>query len=372
MRFELTKMPKDYYKTLGVPRNATKEDIKKAYRKLAHQFHPDKGGSEAKFKEINEAYQILGDEGKRAQYDQFGSVFEGARGPGQGGFEWAPGAGFGGFHFGEEGGDFDFADIFEDMFSGLGFGGGSSPRRSKKGRDIQIDLEIPFEEIIFGGRHTININKISACEHCQGGGGEPGTKMQKCGTCQGQGRVEKTQRTFLGSISQVAACPQCQGRGEMPETVCRECGGKGSVKRMETIELFVPKGIEDGEVMKISGKGEASGVGGVPGDLYVKVRVQADKTFRRQGNDLIMFLPIKFTQAVLGDAVDIKTPDGAIKLKIPEGTESGDILKVRGKGVPLARGYGRGDLLVEIKVLTPRHISKKAREALEKLREEGV
>ncbi len=365
-------MAKDYYKALGVPRNATKDDIKKAYRKLAHQHHPDKqGGSEAKFKELNEAYQVLGDESKRAQYDQFGTVFEqGGRGPGQAGFEWAPGAGFGGF--GADG-DFDFSDIFEDVFAGFGFGGGmDTRRRSRKGRDIQIELGIPFEEIIFGGRHHVELNKISACEHCHGSGAEPGANMVKCGSCEGRGRVEKTQRTFLGALSQIVICPVCQGRGEIPETACRECGGKGALKRLESLEIFIPKGVEDGEVLRISGKGEASNWSGVPGDLYVKVRVTPHTMLRRQGNDLIMTLPIKFTQAALGDAVDIRTPDSEIKLKIPEGTESGDILKVRGKGVPMSRGYGRGDLLVEIKVLTPRHLSKKAKEAIEKLREEGV
>lgn len=368
-------MTHDYYKILGIPRNATKDDIKKAYRRLAHQYHPDKGGNETKFKEINEAYQILGDERKRAQYDQFGAVFEGGRGPFQGGFEWAPGAGFGGFGFGEEGrgfGDFDFTDIFEDVFSGFGFGGTSPGRRSKKGRDIQIELEVPFEEMIFGGKHTATIDKISACERCAGSGAEPETKMQKCGVCQGRGRVEKTQRTFLGSFSQIAACPQCHGRGELPEQVCSGCGGKGATKRLESVEIFVPKGIEDGELLKLSGKGEASPFGGVPGDLYVKIRVRHNPAFRRQGNDLIMLLPIKFSEAVLGGSVDIHTPDGAIKLKIPEGTESGDILKVRGKGVPQSRGYGRGDLLVEMKVRTPRHLSKKAKETVEKLREEGI
>lgn len=365
-------MTKDFYKVLGVPRNANKDEIKKAYRKLAHQFHPDKGGNETKFKEINEAYQILGDESKRAQYDQFGTVFEGGRGPGQGGFEWAPGSGFGGFGFGDDGrfGDFDFADIFEDVFSG--FGGGGAQRRSRKGRDIQIDLEIPFDEIIFGGRHNVNLNKMSVCEHCRGSGAEPGSKMQKCGVCQGKGRIEKIQRTFLGSLSQIVACQQCQGRGEIPETICRDCGGRGAGRRQEAIEIFIPKGVEGGEVIKISGKGEASSVGGVPGDLFVKVHVRPHEIFSRQGNDLIMALPIKFSQAILGGTVDIQTPDSTIKLKIPEGTESGDLLKVRGKGVPMSRGYGRGDLLVEIKVLTPRHLSRKAREMIEKLKEEGI
>ncbi|MBI2055574.1 MAG: molecular chaperone DnaJ [Candidatus Sungbacteria bacterium] len=362
-------MIRDYYHVLGIPRNASKEDIKKAYRRLAHQYHPDKaGGNEGKFKEINEAYQVLSDDSKRAQYDQFGAVFGDGRGHSQGGFEWPGGLGddFRGF------GDFDFADIFEDVFSGAGFGGGTRERRSRKGRDIQIELEIPFEEIIFGGRHSVEITKTATCERCKGIGAEPGTPMQKCGTCQGRGRVERTQKTFLGTFSQVGVCPACQGRGEVPEEACRECNGRGVLRRPEAIEIFVPKGINDGELLKISGKGEASHYGGVPGDLYAKVRVYSSKVFRRQGNDLIMHLPVKFTAAVLGDSVELKTLDGAIKLKIPEGTESGDILKIRGKGVPLARGYGRGDLLVEIKVSTPRYLSRKAKEVIERLREEGI
>lgn len=364
-------MAKDFYKILGVPRNATHDDIKKAYRRLAHQFHPDKqGGNEAKFKEINEAYQVLSDERKRQQYDQFGAVFGDGRNPGgQAGFEWA-----GGFPFGDGSkgfGDFDFADIFEDVFPGFGTGA-ASPRRSRKGRDIQIELEAPFEEMIFGGRHEVALDKISPCVHCGGSGAEPGSKFDKCGSCQGSGRVEKTQRTFLGALSQITICPQCNGRGELPQERCKECAGRGVKKAVERLEIFVPKGIENGELLKISGKGEGSPWGGVPGDLYVKIRVRPDKVFRRQGNDLVMALPIKFTQAVLGDSVEIKTPESAIKLKIPEGTESGDILKIRGKGMPHPHGYGKGDLLIEIKVITPRHLSRKARETVEKLKEEGI
>ncbi len=362
-------MVKDYYKVLGVARNATKDEIKKAYRRLAHQYHPDKqGGNEVRFKELNEAYQVLSDDTKRAQYDQFGTVFaEGAPRPGSGGFEWA-----GGFPFGEGFGDFDFSDLFEDVFAGFGFGDVAARRRSKKGRDIQVELEIPFEEMIFGGRHELTLDKVSQCPRCRGSGGEPGGKLSPCGVCQGRGRVEKTQRTFLGSLSQVTVCPQCNGRGEVPLEFCRECGGKGARKALERLEVFIPKGVEEGELLKISGKGEASVAGGVPGDLYVKIRVRPDKVFRRQGSDLVMKLSISFSQAVLGDTVEIQTPDSTNKLKIPEGTESGDVLKVRGKGIPHPRGYGRGDLLIEVKVLTPRHLSKKAREAVEKLREEGI
>ena len=366
-------MSKDFYKILGVPRNASKDDIKKAYRNLAHQFHPDKaGGNESKFKEINEAYQVLGDEKKRSQYDQFGTAFGGGQGPfGGGGFDWSQ-AGFGGFSPEDVRGfnDFDFGDVFEDVFSGFGFGGGQ--RRSRKGRDIQIELEMPFEEIVNGGRHTVDLNKVATCERCQGIGTEPGTGMTKCGSCQGKGRVEKTQRTFLGSFSQVGPCPACQGRGEVPASPCKECSGKGVLRRTEAVEIFVPKGIEDAELLKISGKGEASPFGGVPGDLYVKMRIRPDKRFRRQGNDIVVLLPLKFSQAALGDSVELATVDGTVRLKIPEGTESGDVLRVRGRGAPLARGYGRGDLLVEVKVQTPKHVSKKVREHIEKLKEEGI
>ena len=366
-------MSKDYYKILQVPRNATKEEVKQAYRKLAHQFHPDKqGGNEAKFKEVNEAYQILGDEQKRAQYDQFGTVFEGARTGGgwqQGGF------GFPGFDFGEGfqgfGSDFDFGDVFEDILGGFG-GPGRTQARSKKGRDIQIDMEIPFEEIFAGGHHDIQIQKLSKCARCDAAGTEPGTKLKTCSKCHGTGKFEKKQKTFLGIFAQIMVCPDCQGKGQIPEVICRDCLGKGVVRALERIEAIIPKGIEDGEVIKMSGKGEASISGGVPGDLYVRVHVVQDKVFKRQGDALIMLLTIKFSQAILGDSIDIKTPEGAIKLKIPEGTAEGDILKVRGKGVPSRSGYGKGDLLIEIKVEIPKRVSRRARELVERLKEEGI
>lgn len=375
-------MQKDYYKILQVPRNASKEDVKKAYRKLAHQHHPDKtGGDEQKFKEINEAYQVLGDERKRSHYDQFGTVFEHAgagagRGPFQGGFSWGgDSGGFQGFdvNMGEDMrgfSGFDFTDIFEDMM-----GGGSSGRQgrgSKKGRDIEMDLEIPFEEMIFGGKHEVDLQKLTKCARCEGKGAEPNTVFKKCSRCRGTGKFEKAQRTFLGVFSQVGVCPDCRGRGETPESPCLECGGAGIKEMRERIEIFVPKGINHGEILKLSGKGEASLTGGVPGDLFARIHVMPSKTYRRQGNDLIVVLPIAFSQAALGDKIEVKIPDTTLMIKIPEGTESGDILKVRGKGVPSSQGYGRGDLLVEIKVATPRNISKKAKGLIEELRKEGI
>ena len=365
-------MAKDYYKVLGVPRNATKEDIKKAYRKLAHQYHPDKGGDEALFKEVSEAYQVLSNDQKRAQYDQFGRVFEGGQaGPGKGGFgfEWP-----GGFHFdGDFGGgaEFDFSDVFEDFLSGFG-GGVRQKTRDRKGRDIKTELEIPFEEAVFGGKREVELSKLSRCSRCEGSGGEPGSKLESCKTCDGKGNIQKTQRTFLGSFTQVSTCPECQGSGKRPEKKCHDCGGRGVANAVERIEVFVPKGIREGEVLKITGKGEASVAGGVPGDLYIRVRVRPHPRFRRQENDIVMELPIKLSQAILGDTVDVEMLDGEIKLKVPEGTQSGDVLKVRGKGAPSASSYGRGDLLIQIKVEIPRHISKKTKALFQELREEGL
>lgn len=372
-------MAKDYYKTLGVPRNATKEDIKKAYRKLAHQYHPDKGGDEAQFKEINEAYQTLSDDQKRGQYDQFGSAFENmGRGGdhGSGGFQW-PGGGFR-VDFGEggpsgSGGEFDFSNIFED-FLGMGFGGGGGARskaHERKGKDIQIDLEITFEESILGVKKDIELGKLSRCGRCNGSGGEPGSKTKTCATCQGKGNVQKSQRTFLGSFTQVSTCPECLGSGTRPEVACQQCRGKGVEQRIEQLEIFVPRGIRDREILKITGKGEASLNGGIAGDLYAHLHVLPHRIFRRQEDDIIMRLPLRLSQVILGDSIDVDAIDGTIKLKIPEGTQPGDILKVRGKGAYPTSGYGRGDLLIEIKVEIPRKANRKTKELAEDLKKEG-
>lgn len=371
-------MSRDYYKILGVPRNATKEDIKKAYRALAHKYHPDKGGDETRFKELNEAYQVLSDERKRNQYDQFGQVFEGGSGPRQGGFgfEWPGGFKFdfdnaGGFGPGRGFTDFDFSDIFED-FLGMGAREGRTRAKERKGKDLRVSLEISFEESIFGAKKEIEIDKLARCEQCQGKGAEPGSKLKNCPTCQGKGNIQKTERTFLGSFTQVSACPPCLGSGQRPEINCRGCAGKGIKQLVERLEVFIPKGVQSDEILKITGKGEASLSGGMPGDLYISIRVQPHKIFRRQGDDIIMQLPVKLSQALLGDTIDIETLDGVIKLKVPEGTQPGDILKIRGRGAYSASGYGRGNLLVEIKIDIPKKLSKKTRELIEKLKEEGT
>ncbi|TSC68486.1 MAG: molecular chaperone DnaJ [Parcubacteria group bacterium Gr01-1014_66] len=367
-------MAKDYYKVLGIPRNATKEDVKKAYRTLAHKFHPDKaGGDETRFKEINEAYQVLSDDKKRGQYDRFGQVFEGGAGGHQGGFEWPGGTRFdmsgdgaGGF------GDFDFADIFEDFFGGSMAREGRKKSQDRRGKDVQIEMNIPFAESILGGKREIELTKIARCPRCEGSGGEPKTGFITCPTCQGRGNVQRTQRTFLGSFAQVSVCVECIGSGKRPEKPCVECRGRGVASRQERLEIFIPKGVREGEVLKISGKGEASLTGGPPGDLYIQLHVMPHDIFRRQGDDIVMVLPIKLSQALLGDTIEVKTLDGVLRMKIPEGTQASDLLKVRGKGVYTSSGYSRGDLLVEIKIEIPKKLSKKIKELVAVLREEGM
>ena len=363
-------MTKDYYKSLGVARNASKEEIKKAYRELAHKYHPDKGGDAEHFKEINEAYQVLSNDDKRAQYDQFGQVFEGGAGGGQqGGFQWPGGfrMDFGGEGTGEE---FDFSDVLGDLF---GAGGGTSrnKNRERRGKDIRIDIQIPFEESILGIKKEVELYKLSRCSRCGGSGGEKGSKMNPCAMCEGKGNIQKTQRTFLGSFTQVSTCPECFGAGKRPETLCTQCRGKGIEQRNEKLEIFIPKGIRDGEMLKITGKGEASLAAGAPGDLYINIHVAPHKVFHRQGDDIIMHLAIKLSQAITGDSIDIETLDGKLKLKIPEGTQPGDILSVRGKGAYASSGYGRGNLLIEIKVEIPKKPGKKLREIAQELNKEG-
>ncbi len=357
-------MPKDYYQILGVEKGASKDEIKKAFRKLAHQYHPDKpGGNDAKFKEVNEAYQILSDDAKRAQYDRFGNMdgFSAQGGPasGWGGFD------FSGFQQGADGGfQFDLGDLFGDIFSG---GGGRG--RQKRGRDISVDIELSFRDSIFGTERTLLINKIAQCETCQGDGAEPGTKFKKCTTCNGQGRIRETRNAFIGTFSTVVECNVCHGKGEVPERSCATCHGRGVLKRSEEVRVMVPPGINPGEMIRLAGRGEAA-AGGVPGDLYIKVHVEPHKSLRRQGSDLLMDLPIKLSDALLGAEHKIETLDGPLTLVVPEGVKYGELLRVRGKGVP--KGSKRGDLLVRVTFTTPAKLSKSARKLIEELKREGL
>lgn len=360
-------MAKDYYKTLGVEKNATADEIKKAFRKLAHQHHPDKGGDEKKFKEANEAYQVLSDEKKRAEYDTYGSAGPGQGfGGGQGGFDYS---GFGGFQGGQGFEGVDLNDIFGDIFGGGMRNGGS---RAKRGSDISVDLELSFADAVFGVEHTITLTKNSSCGTCSGSGAKPGAKMKECATCKGKGRTQETVRTILGTFAQERVCSNCHGVGKVPEEKCPTCKGAGVVRKQETYTIKIPAGIQNGEMVRLSGAGEAV-QGGAPGDLYVRIHVAPHKVFKREGQNLSMGLNVKLSDALLGAEYPIETLDGQIKVKIPKGISSGEVLRVHDKGVPLDQnGKRRGDLLIKVEVKTPTKLSRKAEKLIEDLRAEGL
>lgn len=350
---------KDYYQILGVERGATKDEIKKAFRKLASQYHPDKKtGDEAKFKEVSEAYAVLGDEKKRSQYDTYGQTHNGAQG--FGGFNWAGAQGFNGM-------EFDINDIFENF--GDIFGGGFGGRRSKRGNDISIDIELPFRESIFGTARTVVLSKNNVCEDCTGTGAKPGSGTTTCTVCNGQGKIRDSRRSVLGSFTTVRECGECRGRGEVPKEKCRSCAGVGVKKSQSEINIKVPAGIQSGEVIRMAGQGEAL-PGGTPGDLYVKLHIMPDPHIKREGNTLYRTVPLKLTDALLGATYDIETLDGNIKVNIPAGIQNGEILKVKDKGVP--NGNRRGDFEVRVRVDTPTKLSKKAKKLVEELKEEGL
>ena len=346
---------KDYYQTLGVSKSASQDEIKAAFRKLAHQHHPDKGGDEKQFKEANSAYQVLGDPEKRKQYDQYGSAaFEGGAG-GAGGF---PGGGFnwqgGGVDFG------DLGDLFGDMFSGGGRGG-----QQAHGRDLQMEVTLTFKESVFGAEKEVVLNKTSDCDRCGGNGSEPGSSLKTCTDCSGQGFRTVVQRTIIGNMQTRVSCQTCHGAGEVPEKACTACKGGGYQNGKRTLQVAVPAGLDHGSRIRVRGEGESIGVRGEAGDLYLVVRVIADPRFVREGANLYTVKKIGFTQAALGDEVDVETVDGSVKLKIPAGTQSGDKLRLRGKGV--STGRSRGDQIVQVQVITPKKLDKKQKELLEEL-----
>ena len=363
-------MKKDYYDILGVARNASPEEVKKAYRRLAHQYHPDKSsGDEKRFKEINEAYQILGNEQKRAQYDRFGSSFEGAAG-GQDQGSYYGAWDFNNFAQGFEGFSGDASglnDIFEDMF---GFGGRGARSQKPRGRDIAIDVEIPFREAVFGTKRTVLLQKQILCSTCSGSGQEPGTTTKQCASCNGSGTVHETRRSLFGSFTKLRSCSTCAGIGHVPEKPCRACKGGGVTRGSEEISIEIPAGIHDSEMIKLVGKGEAVS-GGIAGDLYVKVHVIPQAQFTRMGNDITTKLTLRITDALLGTTSAVETLDGTVHVRVPAGTESGSILRIRGKGVPRAHG-GRGDLLITCIIKMPKKISRKAKQLLEDLQKEDM
>ncbi|MFA5736793.1 MAG: molecular chaperone DnaJ [Candidatus Paceibacterota bacterium] len=353
-------MDKDFYKILGIERNASKEDIRKAFHKLAHKYHPDKtNGDEAKFKEVNEAYQILSDDKRRAQYDQFGSGgFNGQGGP-TGGWD------FSGFTGGQGGSfEFDLGDIFGDIF------GGSHQTKVKRGRDISVDILITFKESIFGTERKLLINKVGICDFCNGTGAEKGAKIKNCETCKGTGQIKETVRSILGTFQTAKTCPTCHGRGKIPEKKCHVCGGEGVYKKDDEVQVKIPSGINNGEMIRMSERGEAI-IDGRSGDLYVKIHVERDEMWRRSGNDLLSDIKIKMTDAILGTDYKLKTLEGDMTLSIPAGITYGEMLRVKDRGVPNGHNH-RGNLLVRVTFPTPNKLSKKAKKIIEDLREEGL
>ena len=358
----------DYYSILGVAKNATNEDIKKAYRKLAHQYHPDKGGDTEKFKQVSEAYQVLSSKDKREQYDKFGRVFEGAGtgGGGQTGFDGA-GFDFNGFDIN----DFNLGDIFGDVF---GFGGGRGKGRARnKGDDIEIEIKLDLKDVLTGLKKTIFLGKMANCKRCNGTGGEPNSKVKECFTCRGEGEVQELRKTMFGQVSRFVVCPECKGQGKIPEKPCNVCSGEGRVKEDQKIELNIPSGVDTGQVLKLEGAGDAGVRGEKAGDLYIKVLVKNHPVFQRKGDDLVAEKEISFSEAALGGEIEIKTLDGNnLSLKVPSGLQTGKVFKISGKGITHFSGWGKGNLYIRLVVKTPEKLNKKQKDLLEQLRREGV
>lgn len=368
-------MSKDYYSILGVSKNASEAEIKQAFRKLAHQYHPDKKGGDAeKFKQINEAYQTLGDANKRKQYDQFGSGYDQPGYGGQaGGFSWEDivrQSGMGGSGFNAQG--FDFGDLGDLFGSAFGFGGRGQRASTgpQRGGDISSELVIEFEQAVRGEKRTIAFNRTEKCGHCSGNGAEPGSKINTCATCNGSGQETRSQRTPFGNIQMRVACSICRGEGKSYEKPCKECSGQGSKNTRAQIVLNIPAGIDDGETIRMSGEGQAGIRGGGAGDLYVRIRVRPSKMFMRQGYDIVSKATISFPLAALGGKLPTETIDGPADLEIPAGTQSGAIVSIKGAGITRLHGRGKGDHLVHVTVETPKKLSRKAKQLMEELKSE--
>ena len=352
---------RDYYEVLGVSKNASADELKKAYRQAAVKHHPDKeGGDESKFKEVSEAYDVLKDSAKRQRYDQFGHAGVGGNSGGGGG-TGNPFEGFGGF----SSQNFDFGDGLGDIF-GQFFGGGrqQQQRGPQKGRDVEVSLQLSFEEAIFGVEHKFELDMDVECSHCKGTTVEPGHDMKTCPTCQGAGQVNRVVNTIFGQIQQAAVCDTCHGRGKVPEKVCTVCHGRGTERKKQPVNLKVPAGIDDGSTIRLAGRGEAIG-GGTKGDLYVHIRVKAHKTFTREGDIVLSEAHIPMVDAALGAEIDVDTVDGSVRMKVPAGTQSGTDFKLSGHGVPHMNSEKRGPHIVSIIVDTPTKLSKKQKKILE-------
>lgn len=356
---------RDYYEVLGVSRDATQEEIKKAYRRLARQYHPDVNpgdkDSEAKFKEIQEAYDVLSDPQKRANYDRYGHQ-EGPQG--FGGFgDFADFGGFGGFR---DFGDFasGFEDIFDTFFGGFTGGRNRQTSSSRRGADLRYDLEISLKDAVLGKETFINVPRAEKCPDCNGTGAKEGAQPVTCTACGGTGQQQVVRNTAFGRFVSIKTCEKCRGEGRIIKDLCSRCRGEGRILRERKIEIKIPPGVDDGSRLRIPGEGEAGTRGGEPGDLYVVIHVRPHEIFKRQDNDLICEIPLNFVQAALGGEIEVPTIDGKAKLKIPEGTQPGAVFRLKGKGVPNLRGFGRGDQLVKIKVEIPRRLNARQKKIL--------
>ncbi|WP_026065238.1 molecular chaperone DnaJ [Amphibacillus jilinensis] len=346
---------RDYYDVLGIDKNASKDEIKKAYRKLARKYHPDvnkETDAPDKFKEAKEAYEVLNNDQKRAQYDQFGHA-----GP--------QGQGFGGGGFGTD--DFGgFGDIFDMFFGG---GGRRDPNAPKQGNDLQYTMVLEFEEAIFGKETDIHIPKEETCTTCNGSGAKPGTSPETCKHCKGSGQMHVEQNTPFGRVVNKRVCHHCNGTGKEIKEKCTTCNGNGTVKKRKKIHISIPAGIDDGQQIRVAGQGEPGVNGGPAGDLYVVVQVKTHEFYQRDGDHIFCEMPLTYTQAALGDEIEIPTVHGKVKLKIPAGTQTGKTFRLKGKGAPNVRGYGNGDQHVKMRVITPTKLTTKQKELLREFNE---
>lgn len=356
---------RDYYEVLGVSKGASADEIKKAFRRLAVQFHPDKeGGDEAKFKEVNEAYEVLKDEKKRQRYDQFGHAGVGGSSGGASGGN--PFEGFGGYQ--GQNINFDFGDLgLGDIFGSFFGGGRHQGARETRGRDVETSVEVTFEDAIFGSQVDLNLNLEDTCEHCKGTTAEPGHELKTCDQCRGSGQVVQVMRTIFGDIQQASTCPKCRGKGKIPEKECSVCHGKGTKAAKQTIGLKIPAGIDDGATIRLREHGEAI-ANGPKGDLYVNVRVKPHKLFTREGDLILSEEHVDMVSAALGTEMEVATVDGPVKMKVPAGTQSGTDFKLSGHGVTHLRGGGRGAHIVTLVVDTPTKLSKPQQEILEQFK----
>lgn len=349
---------RDYYEVLGVSKGASEDELKKAYRKLAKENHPDLHPGdkecEARFKEINEAYEVLSDSDRRAKYDQFGHA------------AFDPNQGFGGGGFGGFEGFGGFGDIFGDIFGGFGGfgGGGRNPNAPRKGDNLRATVNIKFEEAAFGVKKEVFVAKVEQCPDCKGTGCAEGTTAEVCPDCKGTGSVKTTQRTPFGMVQSTGQCPKCKGRGKIIHTPCKSCRGIGSVRRQHKVTVSVPAGIDDGQTISLRGQGNAGINGGPAGDLLITVLVQPHARFERDGASILLEQEVSFAQAALGSEIEVPTLDGKVKLNIPEGTQPGSVFRLKGKGVPYLRANGRGDQFVTVKVAVPKNMSSAQKEAL--------